>query len=272
MNDPDYEELLSRQGLPSDAMLIWIEQVGSKPTDDDLVMLDAELIDVIGTEMFDASVLGPLYVAAEQLSVEEPENEVLATATTKLQQRFLPGFREGSKFGSSVARDLASAMREHRAVRITYARVWDPGVHTRIIHPYAFETTSRGLEVDAEPAEKSGEVRTFLIGNIRDVQVLNECFNITEDVERRRLDNRATKAVEGCVPKDRRWTIEKWSEQTTFEESDTDSFKFEAELLQPYEDRVALMMLMAGPRARLLGPDDELAGKRAQRLLQLHGL
>lgn len=262
----------SRSGQSMRVLLAGLVLVGETPSSEDLVILDGELIETIGTEMFGASVLGPLYVSAEQLSVEQPDNEVLVAATTKLRERFLPGFGEGPKFGSAVARDLATAIRERRAVEITYTRAWEPGVHSRTIHPYVFETTSRGLEVDAEPAEKPGEVRTFLIGNIRDVQVLSEHFQTPDDVERRCLDNRATKTVEGRVPTNRRWTIEKWAERATFDHSDSQMSTFEAELLEPYEHRVSLMMLVAGPQARLLRPDDELAAGLANRLLELHNL
>ena len=76
--------------------------------------------EILGIEQFDATVLGPLYQAAEQLLAEEPDNDVLADAVEVLRRRFLPGVLRPRHHRSRYAAALRRAIDERRRVRIVY--------------------------------------------------------------------------------------------------------------------------------------------------------
>ncbi len=243
------------------------------PSDGDQVVLNATSMDVLGVEQFDATTLGPLYQAAERLLLEEPDNEVLQDAVAILRQRFLPGVRRARHFNAPRVAELAQAIRENRRVRIVYSRAWQPGVTERVIEPYELNHSSRGAEVDAGPVDQNGEIRTFLVNRIREMEVLDETFERPADAAELSITARALVPISGYVPQSGRWAVAKWSERTKVTGEDPDGVAFTADLLPPVGWRCALMMLMAGPEAYLDDEDADVeAASLAERLLAHHGL
>lgn len=243
------------------------------PSDDDTVTLNASPTEILGIEQFDATVLGPLYQAAEQLLLQEPGNETLQDAAAILRHRFLPGVRRPRHFNAPKVAELNGAIEERRRVRIVYSRAWNPGVTERIIEPYALNHSSRGAEVDAGPLDEDGRIRTFLVNRVREIEVLDETFERPEDAAQRCLDARELTAITGYVPHSGRWAVDKWAERVEVGSRDAGGLMFIAHVLPPVEWRCALILLMAGPEAYL--EDAELDQQKvdlAQRLLAHHGL
>jgi proteasome accessory factor C len=244
-----------------------------EPSDDDWVVLNVTSERVVGVEQFDAAVLAPLYQAAERLLLEEPDNEDLQEAVATLRQRFLPGILRPRHFRGPWVGELGRAIQEQRRVRIVYSRIWNPGVTERVIDPYALVHTSRGAEVDAGPVDSDGQIRTFLVSRIRELEVLDESFDRPEDAADLSIAQRALTRITGFVPPSGRWVLDKWAERVEVDSEDATGLQFTAHVLPPVEWRCALMMLMAGPEAWIDQPDlDAEKGVLAERLLAHHRL
>jgi proteasome accessory factor C len=243
------------------------------PSDDDAVELIVPTENILGVEQFDAAILGPLYQATEQLLAEEPNNETLADAAEVLRTQFLPGVRQPRHYRGRYVAALRQAIDEQRKVAIVYSRAWRPGVTSRVIEPYALNTSTRGTEVDAGPLDQEGRIRTFLISRIREVDVLPDTFERPPDAVALVAEARATTPVTGYVAHRSRWAVEHWSEKTEVGESDEHGLTFTAHVLPPLGWRCGLMRITAGPDLDFDDPrlDDE-AADLAGRLLTHHGL
>ena len=70
-----------------------------------------------------------------------------------------------------------------------------------------------------------------------------------------------------------RWAVEKQAESVEVISEDETSVRLRANLLMPVQQRVGLMMIDAGPSARVIGPDEYVdAGKELARQLLDHHL
>ncbi len=251
------------------------EDADPEGTDDDVVELMGSPEEFLGTERFDARVLGPLYTAAEDLLAQEPDNAALASAATKLREEFLPGVAPRRNYRKATVAALAEAIRDTRCVRIVYSRAWQPGVGERVIEPYRLVNTRRGYEVDAGPLDAEGQLRTFLVSRIREWEVLGEAFERPDDVMELSRVSRETVAVSGFVPHEGRWAINKYAEGVVWQEGAVGESEvyFTAEVLPPVAERVALMVLSAGEGTALDEPEyDESIAALGRELWEHHGL
>jgi hypothetical protein len=82
--------------------------------------------------------------------------------------------------------------------------------------------SSRGAEVDAGPITGTGEIRTFLVNRIQELEVLEETFDRPDDADVLCGRARALTRMEGFVPHSGRWAIEKWAEHVEVMEQDAD--------------------------------------------------
>lgn len=228
---------------------------------------------VLGTERFGAAVLAPLYEAAAELSLHEPDNEVLAGATATLLRRFLPGMRPHSRFRAETIAELSRAIGSGNQVRIRYSRAWEPGVFDRVIEPYALVRTRRGIEVDAGPIHADGSIRTYLVSRILGIETLPQQFERPEDADRIAAAHREPTIVTGRVPQDREWAIRKWADEFRVVARTDEGTRFRAALLPPVPSRAGLMQLVAGPDAHFDDPDlRDAAATLAEDLLAHHDL
>jgi proteasome accessory factor C len=244
-----------------------------QPSDDDVVELVVPAEDILGIELFDATVLGPLYQAADQMLAEEPGNGALSDAVELLRSRFLPGVRRLRHYRSRYAAGLRRAIEERRRVRIVYSRAWNPGVTDRVIEPYELNYSARGAEVDAGPLDDNGQIRTFLVNRIRELEVLDETFERPADALALTIAAREPTPVTGYVEHRSRWAVELWSERLDVGRTDQTGLTFTAHLLPPVEWRCALMRIAAGAGLDL--DDEDLHDEGAvlaARLLDHHGL
>lgn len=233
---------------------------------------DAPLTE-LGLEYFSADVLGPLYQSARQLAALEPDNEVLAGAVQRLSETLMAGIDGTAPYGGEIAGALRQASRERRRVRIDYWRAWRPGVSRRVIEPYRVVSTRRGFEVDAGPPDATGDIRTFLVSGIRDLEVLDETFERPADVQRRIERSRALTPVRLVVPRDLQWVVSRFAESSRVVRADAD-IEVEAQVLPPVADRVGLMMTIAGAEAFVVSPEwlADAGPVTAARLIEHHGL
>ena len=222
----------------------------------------------LGLEHFTAEVLGPLYRAASDLAALEPDNTVLADAVARLRSTLLAGIDGGPEYGGPLAAALRQAATGRRRVRIEYWRAWRPGVTTRVIEPYRVVSTRRGFEVDAGPLDSAGQIRTFLVRGIRDAETLEETFERPEDVEARIEASRTLTEVRLVVPRDMAWVVSRFAERSSVAQAD-DDLEVVAQVLPPVDERVGLMMTIAGPDAFVVEPVglQDAAAHTARRLL-----
>lgn len=250
-----------------------LEFVGPDGTEDDpndaeiVRILDPRPTEEIGVEYVDAAELALAYSAA-RLELDAAFNNDLAEAVEVLEETM---FGEAVPLASGqlpVAEVLGRLRAAHgsgRRVRIEYSRAWLHGVATRVIEPYRFVQTRRGWEVDAGV---DGAARTYLLSNIRSVEVLDEAYVVPPRIEELLAAQRRTETVRVRLPFGARWAAEMYAEQVSVVAEDEAMVTLDLELLPPLQQRVGLLLLVAGPDAEVVDAPS-LAGARAALALRL---
>ncbi|GAA1502132.1 helix-turn-helix transcriptional regulator [Nocardioides humi] len=235
----------------------------------DVVRLVSESPIDLGVEYVDAGELGRVHAAARALLEIEPDNAELAEALDVLAETMFgpatagavgddagddAGDDERAAARSRLLPELRRAQGERRGLRIVYSRAWEPGVTEREIEPYRLVQTRRGWEVDAGPVDDRGRIRTYLLSNIRSVEVLDRTFAVPDDLAGLLARQRATTRVRVLLPQEARWVADFYAEQVRFVEDDEQDVVVDLELLPPVEERVGRLLVTAGPTATVLDP------------------
>ncbi len=229
----------------------------------------------LGVEYVDASELALVHTAAVALHDVEPDPD-LAAAIDVLTETMVgtPGGQPEPPAWHEPLRPLQEAQRDRHAVKIVYSRTWQHGVSARVIHPYRLVQTRRGWEVDAGPPDSAGRLRTYLLSGIREVESLEQPFELPHDLPAMLDQQRATTTVRMVLPHGSRWAADMYAETVTVLRADEDDAELELELLPPLTDRVGMLLLAAGPGAFVLDPPDlaDAGAVLAEELLVHHGL
>lgn len=222
-----------------------------------------------------------LLTCADSLFRTEPGNEDLREAIAALRLHWFPDTALSSQFlsRSSSLPLIRQAISEKRKVRFTYSREWQPGVGDRVVEPYALRRTYLGFELDAGPVGANGRIRTFLLRNIWQIEMLDDRFERPADVEALIAANRDTVLVQLYVPMMSKRTYEglmlDWRVVKEDDPRPDGERLLEVELQQPFAERLAMIMFRAGPGSAVESGPPELwdaAARRAQELLVHHGL
>lgn len=210
----------------------------------------------LGVEYVDAAELALVHTAAGALLDLEPDNTDLAEAIDVLAETMfgVPAASADAPRWNRPLPMLQRAREERRAARIVYSRSWDPGVSERVIHPHRVVQTRRGWEVDAGPVGDNGNLRTYLLSNIREVHLLDETFEVGAEIPGLLARQRDTSRVRMCLPHAARWAADLYAEEVTVVEDDEESVVVEMQLLPPVERRVALVLLASGPDGFVTAP------------------
>lgn len=239
-----------------------LEFVGPDGRDEDpnraeiVRIVDERPSEELGVEYVDAASLGLVYASARALLEVEPQNEDLGGALDVLAETLFGEALEPSETPSwhRPLEPLQEAARDRRRVRIVYSRSWYLGVTERVIDPYLLVQTRRGWEVDAGPPDADGTLRTFLLSNVREFEVLDEAFEPPVDLAAKLEAQRATRTVCVRIPHAARWAADMYAEQVRVIEDDELTVTLELDLLEPVERRVGLLLLAAGEDASVVSP------------------
>lgn len=267
-------------GLTRRHVLEW----SSSDTDpDDIDPRDAAVVRLIdepsdlGVEYLSADELALVYtaaVAALDLAGREGD-EALEEAIDIIAQTMFGDAEPASpsSWRPPYLHDLQDAACDRRKVRITYSRQWETGVFERVIEPWRLvQTTVRGWEIDAGPVRANGRLRTYLMSNVRELEVLDDTFELPADAERLLAEQRRTTAVQLALPHRARWALDEYAESSTVVSDRADYFTAEVELLEPVGWRVGLLTLAGGDETRVLEPATMVSEgpALARRLLEHH--
>ncbi|WP_110208678.1 helix-turn-helix transcriptional regulator [Nocardioides daejeonensis] len=253
-----------------------LEFLGPDGTEDDPNR--AELVRVIsdsddlGVELLDADELALIHTAAMALLDLQPDDEELASAVEVLTETMLgvPA-EERRTWHDGVLSLMQDAAQAHRVVRIEYSRAWHAGVTEREIHPLRLVQTRRGWEVDAGPVAADGGLRTYLLGNVRSAEVLEERFEPPPGVADLLTEQRALAEVRVQLPHEARWAADMYAESVRVADEDESTFTADLLLLEPVAWRVGLLALVGGEETRVLSPVDLIsAGPELARELLAH--
>lgn len=219
--------------------------------------------------------LARVYRAGAALLTDEPDNTTLAEALRILGDVALTGVEPPTTYGvTDLTGLLRSAIEDRRAVRITYAPVWNPQVRDYVIEPHRLVSTRRGWEVDAGVIGRDGTYRvlSFLLSGVRAAEVLDRTFERPTDVADMIASNRRERAVDVVVPQEARWAVERQAESVEVLQEDEESVKLRARLLPPVADRLGLIMLVAGEGGLVVEPAEfvDAGPDLAARLLAHH--
>lgn len=231
----------------------------------------------LGVDYLDAGELALVYTAATAaLEMAGPAGDAdLASALDVIVDTMYGEAAPGPQRGwrSPYLDDLLRAASEHRRVRLTYSRQWGNGIFERVIEPWRLvQTAVRGWEIDAGPIAQNGKLRSYLLSNIRDLEVLDDTFALPEDAEDRLAEQRETSLVTVELPHRSRWALDEYAEEVTIVAQTDESFTAQVSLLEPVGWRVGLLMLAAGADSRVIEPAGLISEgpALAARLLEHH--
>ncbi len=237
---------------------------------------DRYVVDDLAFDYAPVEYLARVYRVARDESLLEPDNTVLAGAVEKLRafldEDLTPSWVDDGA-GLSAAQWFRAA-RDRRRVRIRYVRSWWPGAAERVVEPYRVVRTRRGWEVDAGPPDEDGRLRTFLLTGVLEAEVQGEVFEPPVDLVDLLVAQRRTTPVRLVVPTSGVWVVERQAERVEVVREDGTDSEVVAHLLEPVADRVARILLVAGPDAFVVTGTEEyqdLGRDLAQRLLEHHG-
>lgn len=268
-------------GLSRPAVLEFLGPSGGEddPNDAEFVrIIDERPSEELGVEYVDASELALIYTAASALLELYPDDDDLLGALDVLSETIFgdSGLDDSAEGGPPTSGPRALHALEHAVAHrftaaITYSRAWHQGVTSRVIEPYRLVQTRRGWEVDAGPADASGRLRTYLVSNIRSLDVTSDTFVAPDDLPARLEAQRGTTTVRVRIPHGARWAADFYAERVQPVEDDETMATLDVDLLEPVEHRVGLLLLVAGGDAQVLDPAALVAaGPGLARVLLAH--
>lgn len=210
----------------------------------------------LGVEHLTAGDLAALYTAGVALLDVEPDDDDLADALGVIAETMYGEPASAPRAGgwNRFLAELQDAQEQRHQVRIVYSRTWRQGVTERVIEPLRLIQTHRGWEVDAGPVGPEGNLRTFILSNVRSVEVLDETFEPPAGVDSLLARQRATTIVRLQLTQDSRWAARLYAERVTVVDEDEETFTADLDLLPPVGERVGLVMLASGPSTRVISP------------------
>jgi proteasome accessory factor C len=224
----------------------------------------------LGVEYLSAGDLALIYTAGLALLDVDPDDQHLRDALGVIAETMYgePGTQPSPGEWNRLLPLLQQAQAERRRVDIVYSRAWRVGVRDRVIEPLQLLQTNRGWEVDAGPPDQHGNLRTYLLSNIRDAELRDETFDPPAGLESRLVRQRRTTTVRMALAQESLWATDMYAEKVTVVSEDEDDFIADLELLPPLGERIALLMLASGEEARLLEPT-HLMASASQTILEL---
>lgn len=225
-----------------------------------VVRVVPDAIPGLGAEHLSAGDLATLYTAGTALLEVDPDDADLAAALAVIAETMYgqPAATPYVGDWTRHVKDLQDAQEQRRKVRIVYSRAWRPGVTDRVVEPLRLVQTRRGWEVDAGPVGPEGNLRTFLLSNVRAVEVLDQGFEPPSGVESLLTKQRATTTVRMQLAQDARWAARQHAEGVTVVAEDEETFTANLDLLAPVGERMGLIMLASGPATRVISPGSVL--------------
>jgi proteasome accessory factor C len=254
----------------------WVSPTGEEvdPEVAEIVVLtDPQALADLGAVRLTTEQMAGVWRAGRILAEYEPDNQVLEQALDVLAEGWLGGPLAESDPGAGLVAQIRDAIKHRHQLRFTYAREFRPGIATRTVHPYRLICTHRGWELDAGPLDAEGLPRTFLLGNVSDLEVLDEGFEVPAGVDAILAANRAQVRVELSLPQRSAWGVDTQADRVDVLRSDADTVAVRAELSPPYARRLALILAPTMGQGMLID-HREFAGQIrevAQRLLAHHG-
>lgn len=214
----------------------------------------------LGVEHLSAGDLAVIYTAGTALLDVDPDDADLAEALRVIADTMYgePASQPRAASWNTHLAALQSAQERQLRVRIVYSRAWREGVTERVVEPLRLVQTKRGWELDAGPVGPEGNLRTYLLSNIRDAEVLEESFDPPAGVDALLRRQRATTTARVEIAQDARWAAEMYAEHVTVVSEDETSLVADLDLLPPAGERVGLIMLASGPSTRLIEPSSLL--------------
>lgn len=263
LSRPDVLEFLGPEGESADPDSAEIVRVtDERPTDE------------LGVEYVDPSELALITAAAASLLDLEPDDQDLLGALDALTETMFGTAQAATapSTSSNALQPLQRAVTEHLRVHIVYSRAWVQGVTERTIEPYRLVQTRRGWEVDAGPPDDQGRLRTYLLANVRELDVSEEGFELPDQLDRLLEEQRATEIVRVQIPHAALWAADFYAEDVRTVDDAPDGATLDLDLLPPVKDRVALLVLAAGDEARVIDPPGQIAAgpELAHVLLEHH--
>ena len=231
------------------------------------------------TVMLNVTAIAEIITLAESLYQLEPDNQPLRSALTELRSHWFPNQTTNASLQpeSSALPILKQAEQQQHEVQITYTDEWRQTQTQQIVEPLQIRRRPTGYEVDVAPVQEDGRIATLLTDNISNPVLLSGRFERPENAAELIAANQETDQVTVYLPKSPLNTCERLTENIEIldEDADPDGERYlQLELREPVADRLALLLLQAGPGSLVEEPAEleDVGADLARRLLDHHGL
>lgn len=239
-----------------------------------VVLTDPGVLAELGAVRLTATEMAAVWRAGRILAEYEPDNRVLAEGLEVLADGWLNVSQDAEDDpGSASVAAIREAIAKRQRIRFRYARVWRPGITTRVADPYRLICTNRGWELDAGPLDEQGKPRAFLLSNLDELQILDDTFEVPDGIGKILEENRAQLRVELSLPQRAAWGVDTQADRSETILSDAETINVVVELSPPYASRLALILAPTKGEGMLMSHRD-LAPQVAEvgkRLLAHHG-
>ena len=192
----------------------------------------------LGVEHLSAGDLALIYTAGTALLDVDPADRDLAGALDVIAETMYgePATQTQPGSWNSCLAPLQQAQEQRRKVKIVYSRSWRPGVTDRVIEPLRSPRPT-GLGGRRRPDRTEGNLRTYILSNLRSADLLEDTFDPPPEVESLLERQRSTTTVRMELAQDARWAADMYAERVTVVEEDESRFVADLQLLPPVDDR-----------------------------------
>ncbi|MGQ0466152.1 MAG: WYL domain-containing protein [Sporichthyaceae bacterium] len=211
----------------------------------------------LGADYLSAGDLSVVYTAGVALLDVEPGNADLAEALAVIAETVYGEPASAPWGGGDRTRELLALLQEaqerRRKLVIVYSNAWRETVGERIVEPLRLVQTKRGWEVDAGPVGPEGNLRTYLLSNVRSAELLDDGFEPPPGETALLARQRRTTTVRMTIAQDARWAASQLAERVVVVAEDEEQATLDLAFLPPVGERVGLIMLASGPSTIVTG-------------------
>ena len=233
-------------------------------------VLGAEPLSELGIALVTPGQAVALHTVAERMALPEPEAAVLASALRKVDaavrvsEQAIDDDPEPTDARLEV---LRQAVVGHRRVRLRYAASWWKRESVREVEPLVLQWIDGDWELDAGPV-RGGDLRSFLIDHILEVDLLDDTFAVTPQMTQLLQARRQLTTVRLVVPADRLWVLPGMVSGLKVLRADGAEAQVDLTLREPVRERLGVVLCALGSDAFVVSPGHLIScGETTARLL-----
>lgn len=215
-------------------------------------LVDDEAFDAMGLNLL-SPIEALLLVQIGRAIAKVDRDPHLRSALDKLEEAVRLSTSAEPPEGVPILDTLNAAVADRRRIAIVYSKAWNPAVITRTVDPLGLALVDGVWELDAGPVD-GGDIRSYLVRRIRSCEVLDETFEVDDEMRRLLAARRGTADVLMVVPPDMVWLLNTAAEKVVVDRTDLSGTEVVVTVREPIEARLGVILAAMGPEAFVVHP------------------